>query len=119
MRTGLAEAWWSRVCDQVEESKERLCAAGNLAVARDSDGKYAEGERILREALGVQRRVLGEEHPETLTSARNLAQSLSSQGRYVEAKRINREVLGVQRRVLGEEHPWTLKCAPHCAGTLA
>jgi hypothetical protein len=28
MQTGLAEARWSRVCDEAEESAERLCAAG-------------------------------------------------------------------------------------------
>jgi cytochrome c5 len=33
MRTGLAEAWTSRVCDQAEDSVERLCAATNLAAA--------------------------------------------------------------------------------------
>ena len=38
MKTGLAEAWWSRVCDEAEESAERLAAAGNLARARHSDG---------------------------------------------------------------------------------
>ncbi len=27
MRTGLAEAWWSRVCDEAEESAEWLAAA--------------------------------------------------------------------------------------------
>ncbi len=34
MRTGLAEAWWSRVCEQAEESEERLAAAGNLIELR-------------------------------------------------------------------------------------
>ena len=34
MRTGLGEAWWSRVCDQAEESEERLGAAHNLAECR-------------------------------------------------------------------------------------
>ena len=65
MRTGLAEAWWSRKCDEAEESAERLAAADNLAVARDGDGQYAEAERINRQVLGVQRRILGEEHPST------------------------------------------------------
>jgi hypothetical protein len=31
MQTGLAEAWWSRVCDEAEDSAERLAAAHNLA----------------------------------------------------------------------------------------
>ncbi len=73
MRTGLGEAWWSRVCEQAEESKERLAAANNLAECRRCDGQYAEAEGIEREVLGVTRRVLGEEHPQTLTSAGNLA----------------------------------------------
>ena len=108
MRTGLAEAWWSRVCDEAEESAERLAAAHNLGAARHSDGRYAEAESIHREVLGARRRVLGEEHPDTLTSAGNLAASLSNQGKHAEAERIFRGVLGARRRVLGEEHPQTL-----------
>jgi hypothetical protein len=82
MRTGLAEAWWSRVCDEAEESEERLAAASHLAVARGRDGQYAEAERMHREVLGVQRRVFGEEHPSTLTSAAHVAYSLSYQGMF-------------------------------------
>jgi hypothetical protein len=48
MRTGLGEAWWSRVCDEAEESAERLCAADNLAECRRDDGEYGKGERIER-----------------------------------------------------------------------
>jgi hypothetical protein len=119
MRTGLAEAWWSRVCDETEESAERLAAAHNLADARNSDGQYAEAERINRELLGVEKRVLGEEHPDTLTSAGNLASFLSNQGKYAEAERIEREVLGARRRVLGEEHPSTLSSAANLAASLS
>ena len=80
MRTGLGEAWWSRVCDQAEESAQRLGAAHNLAECRRRDGEYAEAERIQWEVLGARRRVLGEEHLDTILSANNLAQSLSQQG---------------------------------------
>jgi hypothetical protein len=119
MRTGLAEAWWSRVCDEAEESEERLAAAGNLATARVGDGQYAEAERIEREVHSIKRRLLGEEHPETLRSANNLAMSLSGQGKHAEAERIQREVLGAERRVLGEEHPKTLTSAGNLAMSLA
>ena len=108
MRTGLGEAWWSRVRGEAEESAERLGAAHNLADCRRADGEYAVAVRIEREVLGVRRRVLGEEHPETLMSAGNLASSLSSQGKHADAERIEREVLSARRRVLGEEHPDTL-----------
>jgi uncharacterized protein (DUF2267 family) len=119
MQTGLAEAWWSRVCDEEEESAERLRAAGNLADTRRGQGQYAEAERIEREVLGVLRRVLGEEHPDTLTSAGKLAASLSDQWQYAEAERIHREVLGARRRVLGEEHPDTLTSAGNLAWLLS
>ncbi len=115
MGTGLGEAWWSRVCDEAEESCERLVAAGNLANCRIQEGKYMEAERMHRQQLRVRRRVLGDEHPSTLASANNLTASLLYQGKYAEAETISREVLGAQRRVLGEEHPDTL----NSAGTLA
>ena len=122
MRTGLAEAWWSRVCHEAEESIARLNAANNLAGARDCDGQYAEAERIRREVLDVERRVFGEEHPRTLASTGLLAQLLSNlppdQRKYAEAERIGREVLGVSRRVLGEEHQITLISASSLALSL-
>ena len=86
MRTGLAEAWWSWVCDEAEESEERLAAAANLATSLSHQGKHAEAERIEREVLRARRRVLGEEHPSTLLCANNLASSLSDQGKHAEAE---------------------------------
>ncbi len=111
MRTGLVEAWWSRVCDGAEESEERLCAAHNLAYCRRRDVQYAVAARVEREVLDARRRMLGEEHPDTVMSASNLALSLSYQGKYVQAERIEREVVGKKRRVLGEENPDTLTSA--------
>ncbi len=77
MRTGLGEGWWSRVREQAKESEARRCAAHNLAECRRNDGQYAQAEKINREVLGVERRILGDEHPETLASASSLAMSLS------------------------------------------
>ena len=119
MRTGLAEAWWSRVRDEAEESKQRLAAADSLAQVRLADGQYAESEKIHREVLGVARRVLGEEHPNTLASAGNLASSLLRQGKCAESEQINREVLGVSKRVLGEEHRVTLMVGNNLAQSLS
>ncbi len=101
-----------------EGSNDRLAAARNLASARRIDGQYAEAARLVREVLGVQRRVLGDEHPDTLASAADLASSLSCQGKHSEAEGINREVLGARRRVLGEEHPDTLESANNLASSL-
>ena len=119
MRTRLAEAWWERVQGMPEESEERLAASDNLAQVRSIDGQYAESERIHREVLDVERRILGEEHQHTLASASNLATALWNQGKYAQAERINREVLSAQRRVLGEEHTSTLACANNLALSLS
>jgi hypothetical protein len=132
MQKGLAEAWWSRLCDEAVESEERLLAAGNLAECRRCNGQYAEAERINREVFAACRRVLGDGHPrakmpclarslklaDTLESAGNLANALRDQGKSGEAEQIERELLGVRRGVLGEEHPDTLEAAGHLASSL-
>jgi len=41
-------------------------------------------EKIYREALDIQRRVMGLEHPDTLLSMDNLNNTLAEQGRYAE-----------------------------------
>jgi tetratricopeptide (TPR) repeat protein len=115
MQIGLAEAWWSRVCDQAEESEERLFATNNLADSRLGDGKHAEAEQIYRELLGVMERVFGKEHPATLTTANNLSTSFYNQGNPAGAERISREIFDVQRRILGKEHPDTLRTASNLA----
>jgi hypothetical protein len=105
MRTGLAQAWRSRVADQAVESAERLAAEDNVAQSLMGEGKAAKAEPILRQLHKTEMRVFGAEHRSTLATAANLAQSLSHQGKYADAERINREVLGVLKRVLGAEHP--------------
>ncbi len=124
MRTGLAEAWWARVRDAVNEDAELQSAAFNLGQALYGEGKYGEAERMFREVHGILMRVFGAEHilgaerPETLNCAAEIALSLSGQGKHAEAEQINREVLAVRKRVLGLEHPDTLTTASNLAVTL-
>ena len=106
MRDGLANAWWSRVCDGAEDDRERLAAATNLASSLSGQGKYDEAENMQREVLAVKQRVLGAEHPDTLAAAGNLAVSLEGQEKYDEAEKMQREVL--------ESHPISLSpCVDH------
>ena len=119
MQKGLAEAWWSRVRDQPEESAERLFAMGNMADSHLAEGNVAEAERINRNLLVLMRRVLGQEHPATLSAANNLSTCFFKLGNYAESERINCEVLNVQRRVLGEEHPDTMRTAGNLSSSLS
>src|ERR1035438_8552798 len=72
-----------------------------LATALDDEGRYAEAEKLYRETLDIQRRVLGTEHPDTLRSMNNLAIVLNHQRRFTEAEKLHRETLDIQRRILG------------------
>lgn len=118
MRTGLAEAFRSRVAGQKSESVDWRAAELNLAQCFMSDCKHAQAELILRKLHEVETRVLGAEHPGTLATAGDLASSLSGQGKYADAQRVQREVLEVQKRVLGAENPVTLTTASNLATSL-
>ena len=115
MRDGLANAWWSQVRDRAEDDRERLSAAGNLALSLKHQGKHDEAEKMQREVLAVMQRVLGAEHPNTLTAAGNLADSLMHQAKHDEAEKMECEVLAVRKRVLGAEHPDTLSATGNLA----
>jgi hypothetical protein len=70
-----------------------------------AEGHYAEAEKLQRETLDIQRRVLGAEHPDTLLTMNDLADSLIHQRRYAEGEKLQRETLGIQLRVLGPDSP--------------
>ena len=117
VQVGLARAWWATVAANDEGDHERLTAAGNLALAHRSQGKYAEAEALQVAVLAVRKRVLGEEHPNTLTTAGNLAVTYSQQGKHAEAEALQVAVLAARKRVLDEEHPGTLTAANNLALT--
>ena len=70
--------------------------------------KAGEAEKLAREALTIQKRVLGADHPDVLTTLVCLAAILQSEGSRAEAEQIELETIEVSRRVLGPEHVDTL-----------
>jgi non-specific serine/threonine protein kinase/serine/threonine-protein kinase len=66
--------------------------------------RYAEAERLLRQTLEIERRVLGPEHRFTLVTAGNLGETLTGEGQYPEAEKLIRETLEIKRRTLGQSH---------------
>ena len=70
-----------------------------------SDGRYAEGEPLLRNVLKCRERTCGLEHPDTLTSISQLGSVLADQGKYEEAEAMHRQALRGREKVLGPEHP--------------
>jgi serine/threonine protein kinase len=70
-------------------------------------GNYAEAEKLYREVLDIERRVLGPEHPGTLQSMEVLAVDLAHEGRYDEAEKMQFKARDSLRQALGPEHPGT------------
>jgi serine/threonine-protein kinase len=78
---------------------------GSAGVTHRRLENYAQAERLYREALEIQRRLLGPKHAEVGTLLNNLAALMNASGRYAEAEAINREALSVRQEALGRGHP--------------
>ena len=74
-----------------------------------AQGRYEIAENGGRQAIAIQRKLLGKEDPATLQSINNLAVIYSSQSRYKEAEALQLQMLDIQKARLGEEHPFTLR----------
>jgi serine/threonine protein kinase len=92
------------------ESPETLDAMANLSNLLMAQGRMDEAGRLIEELLGLQRKVLGQDHPDTLRSMYRQATILCcKQDKREEGRRLTEEVLERQRRVLGQDHPDTLR----------
>ncbi len=65
-----------------------------LGFALMNQGKLAEAEPAFREALAIQKKLLGTEHPDVAKSVNNLASLLQSLGKLAEARLVLSEVPG-------------------------
>ena len=79
-----------------------------LAAELHDQGKFDEAEPLLREALEMSRKILGNRHQITLASINNLGMVLKDKGDLATAELLYREALEVQRETLGNRHPGTL-----------
>jgi len=102
----------------IEEAHVGLTDSAPIPGTFDDQAKYADAERLLRETLDMQRRVLGSEHQDTLWSTQVLAESLRAEGHLLDAEKLQRETLSIRERVLGPEHPDTLGSMEVLAVTL-
>jgi tetratricopeptide (TPR) repeat protein len=102
------------------ESREAMNTMHDLAWALLQQDRVAEAEALERKLMGMQRRVLGEDHPDTLATVSELAFTLC-EGKINcdEGVRLNQEVLEKQKHVLGPEHRYTLVTMDNLALNLA
>jgi len=89
-----------------------------LAETVEQEGRYTEAEKMGRELIEMERRVIGPESPDVLGTMANLAGTLLYEGRYAEAEKLARETVALESRVLGPEHPTTLQTTGMVLGAL-
>jgi tetratricopeptide (TPR) repeat protein len=96
------------------DHRYRVGARLNLGIALQSQGRAADAEKELREAMQEMERTLGPEHATTLNCRTSLARALMDLKRYDEARPLAESALkGLQQRY-GAGH-WFTKMA---AGTM-
>jgi tetratricopeptide (TPR) repeat protein len=66
--------------------------------------RYQDAEKMLRDILAGQQRVLGPDHPDALTTRYRLAWVLGLQGRLADSEQMFTQLLKDRRRVFGEHH---------------
>ncbi|KAJ6570583.1 P-loop containing nucleoside triphosphate hydrolase protein [Mycena vulgaris] len=80
-------------------------------------GKYKQAEKLLKEVLGTQKQLLGENHPDTLISMVNLAITYSRLGEHRKAEELTVIVLEERKQLLGDNYPDTLRTMGSLATT--
>ncbi|HTR37463.1 MAG TPA: tetratricopeptide repeat protein [Bryobacteraceae bacterium] len=91
-----------------QESRDTLETIHDLAWVLAQEGKTAQAEKLERELLAKQKRVLGPEDMSTLATLSELGLTLCQENQCGEGAKLNQEVLEKQERVLGPEAPSTL-----------
>jgi tetratricopeptide (TPR) repeat protein len=83
----------------------RLSVGRTLAECWIRTGNEVDAEKMLREMIAVQSKVLGDDDWETLSSQSLLCRLLGSLGRSAEAEPISRRIVSIQLRICDERDP--------------
>ena len=79
----------------------------NVLRALASQGNLEEAVPLLKQALEISKKALGEEHPDVAMDMSNLAGVLLRQGHTEEAARMGKQALAINEKALGPDHPYT------------
>ena len=88
-----------------EPYPDYAAAVNDLGLLLRDQGEYDESERLLRESLAMERRLVGDKHPGMALALNNLALVLWRKGNLKEAESTYRQALAMQRELLGDVHP--------------
>jgi CHAT domain-containing protein/Tfp pilus assembly protein PilF len=91
-----------------EEGRKAMASVGALddqRSAMEEKARYAEAERLAREALTIRERWLGPDHTETAVAINKLAITLHGQDKDAEAEKLYRRVVDIRLKTLEPSHP--------------
>ncbi|HNP62819.1 MAG TPA: tetratricopeptide repeat protein [Woeseiaceae bacterium] len=77
----------------------------NVAYTLHVEGEYRDAELLYREAIEMNRELLGNDHPDIAMALNNLAFVIREEGDLDSTIEMARESLETYRRTLGDEHP--------------
>lgn len=98
-------------------SEQIAAPLDNLALIAQQRSDYVRAEKLLREAIAIDRRALGEDHPQYIRHQIHLASVEYDRGDLAQAEVLYRQSLALSQRVLGMDHPETID-AMSAMGTL-
>jgi Tfp pilus assembly protein PilF len=99
---------------------DTLSTVHDLATVFLDQGNYEEAEKLYRENLEIEKRVLGPEHPDTANSMTTLANTIRFiDGHNAEAENLYRKALEIESRVVGPDHPSTTRAQEGLANVLS
>ncbi len=84
---------------------QRADANNALAHLYLSAGRYSEAEPLLKAALDLSERVLGEKHIVTASSARDLGELYAKQKQYSDAEKYLQKALAIDEELFGAKAP--------------
>jgi tetratricopeptide (TPR) repeat protein len=88
-----------------EPHPDYAAALNDLGLMLRDHGDYEESEKLLKESLVMEQRLVGDRHAQTAAYLNNLAQVLQLRGDLTAAESTFRQALGIQRALLGDTHP--------------
>jgi serine/threonine protein kinase/tetratricopeptide (TPR) repeat protein len=92
-----------------DQIADKLRSQGELADFLRQQGKLAEAEATLREAVSIQRQRLGNEHPNMPVLLEKLANVLGEEKKLEESGVLLREALTLRRKTNGDQDPEVAK----------
>jgi tetratricopeptide (TPR) repeat protein len=88
-----------------EPHPDYAAALNDLGLMLRDHGDYDGSEKLLKESLAMEQRLVGDRHAQTALYLNNLAQVLQLKGNLAGAESTFRQALGIQRALLGDTHP--------------